>query len=194
MKVNIDFRTSVLCFKPFSKWANSQESEQTLQSHCKKCCANTFLGVPLLNNGQECKDAALERLLLRGQRSSRCVYCAIPPQIRGWEIWHQCDSEIDPMSPALPGEDPTIRTGKARPHSSGKGRGGQRISTTDRDFRFFPMPWLDKSFKSFTCHPPISLPCIDTDHVARNDCFHFKLSLIRKASRMIILCQYQTQI
>ena len=34
-----------------------------------------------------------------------------------------------------------IGTGKAGPHSSGK---GQRISTV-RDFRFFLMPWRDKS-------------------------------------------------
>ena len=46
------------------------------------------------------------------------------------------------------GEDPRIGTGKAGPHSSGK---GQRISTV-RDFRFFLMPWRDKS-KSFTCQP-----------------------------------------
>ena len=118
------------------------------------------------------------------------VFPAPHPWMGNLTVWVRDWSDVSRSSV----EDPTIRTGKARPHSSGKGRGGQRISTTDRDFRFFPMPWLDKSFKSFTCHPPISLPCIDTDHVARNDCFHFKLSLIRKASRMIILSQYQTQI
>ena len=58
-------------------------------------------------------------------------------------VWVRDRSDV-----ARSGEDPRIGTGKAGPHSSGK---GQRISTV-RDFRFFLMPWRDKS-KSFTCHP-----------------------------------------
>ena len=137
-----------------------QETQrQTQRNDCKKCFANTFLGFPLLNNGEERKE-------------EKCVCCAIPLEMGGWGIWHQCESEIDPMSPLCLSEDPTIRTGKARPHSSGKGRGGPK-NIDWQGLSLFP----DANPKSFTCHPTIVLHCTDTDHVKRNDCFHLKLSL-----------------
>ena len=154
----------------------------------QKVLCNHFPGVSPLNNMVKKAKLSLERLTEKYHLEEE-FFAAPHPWMGNLTVWVRDWSDV-----ARSGEDPTIRTGKARAHSSGKGRGGQRISTTDRDFRFFPMPWLDKSFKSFTCHPPIGIPCIDTDHVARNDCFHLKLSLIRKASRMIILWQNQTQI
>ena len=138
---------------------------QTQRNDCKKCFANTFLGFPLLNNGEERKEEK----------------CAIPLEIGGWGIWHQCESEIDPMSPLCLSEDPTIRTGKARPHSSGKGRGGPK-NIDWQGLSLFPdalppcqsqvlhmSPWYRPSLHS--------VQCTDTDHVKRNDCFHLKLSL-----------------
>ena len=149
---------------------------QTQRNGCKKCFANTFLGFPLLNNGEERKEEK----------------CAIPLEIGGWGIWHQCESEIDPMSPLCLSEDPTIRTGKARPHSSGKGRGGPK-NIDWQGLSLFP----DANPKSFTCHPDIVLHC--------TQCSALTLTMLRemiasiwnchwKAIWLIFLSQNQTQL
>ena len=53
-----------------------------------------FLGFPPLNNGQEVK-AATWKADRYHPEEEECFLHHIP----GWEIW-QCESEIDPMSPA----------------------------------------------------------------------------------------------
>ena len=99
------------------------------------------MGFPLINYGSVPGTVTTWKAYKESPEEN-CLLCP-SSHSSGWEIW-QCESEIDPMSLALA----KIGTGKAGPHSSGK---GQRISTV-RDFRFFLMPWRDKS-KSFTCQP-----------------------------------------
>ena len=130
MKVDIDYQSNPLPNRPSSQDKHLWQKKQ-----------KAMMGFPLINYGSVPGTVTTWKAYKESPEEN-CLLCP-SSHSSGWEIW-QCESEIDPMSLALA----KIGTGKAGPHSSGK---GQRISTV-RDFRFFLMPWRDKS-KSFTCHP-----------------------------------------
>ena len=157
---------STLCqmCKCGGNWLSSER--QTLSNHWKKCCPNT-----LLNNGEEGKaatwKAATEIILILC--SSVC-----------WEIWHQCESEIDPMSPAL--AEKIRASGQARlgPILRGKAEEGAKEYRLTGTFAFSRSPINPKSFR---CHPARSPFTALLTLTMFSEMIHLKGPLIRKASK-----------
>ena len=160
---------STLCqmCKCGGNWLSSER--QTLPNHWKKCCPNT-----LLNNGEEGKaatwKAATEREIILILCSSVC-----------WEIWHQCESEIDPMSPAL--AEKIRASGQARlgPILRGKAEEGAKEYRLTGTFAFSRSPINPKSFR---CHPARSPFTALLTLTMFSEMIHLKGPLIRKASKL----------